>query len=119
MPDKLSTITKYCRSSISNHIIFCLGKKHSLCQCRVCISTSQDETNRTSHTLTMTAYCKLYCEFVIDISLCVFRFLITFSPVPVKSEEPQSIVIFDIRTGQRKRGFNCETHAQATWPIFK
>jgi len=45
--------------------------------------------------------------------------MITFSPLPVKSEEPQSIVIFDIRTGQRKRGFNCETHAQATWPIFK
>lgn len=55
---------------------------------------------------------------LIDFSPCE-RFLITFSPVPVKSEEPQSIVIFDIRTGQRKRGFNCETHAQATWPIFK
>ncbi|XP_045213087.2 eukaryotic translation initiation factor 3 subunit B-like isoform X2 [Mercenaria mercenaria] len=55
---------------------------------------------------------------LIDFSPCE-RFLITFSPVPVKSEEPQSIVIFDIRTGQRKRGFNCESHAQATWPIFK
>ncbi|KAL4239629.1 translation initiation factor eIF-3b like protein [Mactra antiquata] len=53
---------------------------------------------------------------LIDFSPCE-RFMITFSPVPVKSEEPQSIVIFDIRTGQRKRGFNCE--AQATWPIFK
>ncbi|XP_060560213.1 eukaryotic translation initiation factor 3 subunit B-like [Ruditapes philippinarum] len=55
---------------------------------------------------------------LIDFSPCE-RFLITFSPVQVKSDEPQSIVIFDIRTGQRKRGFNCETHAQATWPIFK
>ena len=48
-----------------------------------------------------------------------FRFMITFSPVPSKADEPQSIVIFDIRTGQKKRGFHCEAHAQATWPIFK
>lgn len=55
---------------------------------------------------------------LIDFSPCE-RFLITFSPVPSKSDEPQSIVIFDIRTGQKKRGFHCEAHAQATWPIFK
>ncbi|WAQ97470.1 EIF3B-like protein [Mya arenaria] len=55
---------------------------------------------------------------LIDFSPCE-RFMITFSPMPPKADEPQSIVIFDIRTGQRKRGFNCEQHAQATWPIFK
>ena len=61
-----------------------------------------------------------------DVVVFFFRFMITFSPVPSKADEPQSFVIFDIRTGQKKRGFHCEAHAQpceahaqATWPIFK
>ncbi|XP_069124801.1 eukaryotic translation initiation factor 3 subunit B-like [Argopecten irradians] len=53
---------------------------------------------------------------LIDFSPCE-RYLVTFSPVPSNPEDPTAIIIWDIRTGQKKRGFNCET--QSTWPIFK
>lgn len=55
---------------------------------------------------------------LIDFSPCE-RYLVTFSPLPEKSEEPQAIIIWDLRTGHKKRGFHCETTTQATWPIFK
>ncbi|XP_063444701.1 eukaryotic translation initiation factor 3 subunit B-like [Mytilus trossulus] len=53
---------------------------------------------------------------LIDFSPCE-RYLVTFSPLQTNSEEPSAIIIWDIRTGQKKRGFHCET--QSTWPIFK
>ena len=45
------------------------------------------------------------------------RYLVTFSPLIDTREEPQAIIIWDIRTGAKKRGFHCENAAQ--WPIFK
>ncbi|XP_062507471.1 eukaryotic translation initiation factor 3 subunit B-like [Corticium candelabrum] len=54
-------------------------------------------------------------EFI-DFSPCE-RFLVTFSSTVDSSEEPQAIMIWDIRTGAKMRGFNCE---EATvWPVFK
>ena len=53
---------------------------------------------------------------LIDFSPCE-RYLVTFSPLQTNQEEPSAIIIWDIRTGQKKRGFHCET--QSTWPIFK
>lgn len=53
---------------------------------------------------------------LIDFSPCE-RYLVTFSPLQASGEEPNAIIIWDIRTGQKKRGFHCET--QSTWPIFK
>ena len=42
--------------------------------------------------------------------------MISFSPTPDISEEPQAI-IWDVFTGQRKRSFHCPQPIQ--WPIFK
>ncbi len=50
-------------------------------------------------------------------SLRVRRYLVTFSPLPDSKEDPQAIIIWDIRTGQKKRGFHCEN--ASVWPIFK
>lgn len=52
---------------------------------------------------------------------CVFvmvcRYVVTFSPLMDTKEDPQAIIIWDILTGQKKRGFHCESSAH--WPIFK
>ena len=48
---------------------------------------------------------------------CSNRYLVTFSPLTDNREDPQAIIIWDVRTGQKKRGFHCES--QTTWPIFK
>ncbi|XP_072044108.1 eukaryotic translation initiation factor 3 subunit B-like [Amphiura filiformis] len=53
---------------------------------------------------------------LIDFSPCE-RYLVTFSPLIDTREEPQAIIIWDIRTGAKRRGFHCENAAQ--WPIFK
>ncbi|KAK7113407.1 eukaryotic translation initiation factor 3 subunit B-like [Littorina saxatilis] len=53
---------------------------------------------------------------LIDFSPCE-RYLVTFSPLTDNREDPQAIIIWDVRTGQKKRGFHCES--QTTWPIFK
>lgn len=53
---------------------------------------------------------------LIDFSPCE-RYLVSFSPLLDSKEDPQAIIIWDIRTGQKKRGFHCES--QSTWPIFK
>lgn len=45
------------------------------------------------------------------------RYLVTFSPLTDNREDPQAIIIWDVRTGHKKRGFHCES--QTTWPIFK
>ncbi len=51
-------------------------------------------------------------------SLCVFyRYMVTFSPLPDNKDDPQAIIVWDIRTGQKKRGFHCEN--ASVWPIFK
>lgn len=49
-------------------------------------------------------------------SLCD-RYLVTFSPLMDTPDDPQAIIIWDILTGQKKRGFHCESSAH--WPIFK
>lgn len=46
-----------------------------------------------------------------------FRYVVTFSPLMDTKEDPQAIIIWDILTGQKKRGFHCESSAH--WPIFK
>jgi translation initiation factor 3 subunit B len=37
--------------------------------------------------------------------------------MPDNKEDPQAIIIWDIRTGVKKRGFHCEN--SSVWPIFK
>ncbi|PKU32160.1 kinesin-like protein kif19 [Limosa lapponica baueri] len=44
-------------------------------------------------------------------------YLVTFSPLMDTQDDPQAIIIWDILTGQKKRGFHCENSAH--WPIFK
>lgn len=70
------------------------------------------------------------------IHVCVLsRYLVTYSGVADSVEEPQvllsrvevfvdvgmgsfqALVIWDIRTGARMRGFNCEVATM--WPVFK
>ncbi|XP_054698346.1 eukaryotic translation initiation factor 3 subunit B [Grus americana] len=53
---------------------------------------------------------------LIDFSPCE-RYLVTFSPLMDTQDDPQAIIIWDILTGQKKRGFHCENSAH--WPIFK
>ncbi|XP_064152035.1 eukaryotic translation initiation factor 3 subunit B isoform X2 [Loxodonta africana] len=53
---------------------------------------------------------------LIDFSPCE-RYLVTFSPLMDTQEDPQAIIIWDILTGHKKRGFHCESSAH--WPIFK
>uniref|UniRef100_A0A8C0L7V1 Eukaryotic translation initiation factor 3 subunit B n=1 Tax=Canis lupus dingo TaxID=286419 RepID=A0A8C0L7V1_CANLU len=53
---------------------------------------------------------------LIDFSPCE-RYLVTFSPLMGTQDDPQAIIIWDILTGQKKRGFHCESSAH--WPIFK
>lgn len=45
------------------------------------------------------------------------RYLVTFSPLMDTQDDPQAIIIWDILTGHKKRGFHCESSAH--WPIFK
>lgn len=47
----------------------------------------------------------------------LYRYLVTFSPLMDTQDDPQAIIIWDILTGQKKRGFHCENSAH--WPIFK
>uniref|UniRef100_A0A672K607 Eukaryotic translation initiation factor 3 subunit B n=1 Tax=Sinocyclocheilus grahami TaxID=75366 RepID=A0A672K607_SINGR len=53
---------------------------------------------------------------LIDFSPCE-RYVVTFSPLMDTKEDPQAIIIWDILTGQKKRGFHCESSAH--WHIFK
>ena len=45
------------------------------------------------------------------------RYMVTFSPLMDSREEPQAVIIWEVLTGQKKRGFHCEN--AAVWPIFK
>ncbi|XP_056265440.1 eukaryotic translation initiation factor 3, subunit Ba [Pseudoliparis swirei] len=53
---------------------------------------------------------------LIDFSSCE-RYVVTFSPLMDTKEDPQAIIIWDILTGHKRRGFHCESSAH--WPIFK
>ncbi|KPP69518.1 eukaryotic translation initiation factor 3 subunit B-like [Scleropages formosus] len=53
---------------------------------------------------------------LIDFSPCE-RYIVTFSPLMDTKDDPQAIIIWDVLTGQKKRGFHCENSAH--WPIFK
>ncbi|KAK2161522.1 hypothetical protein LSH36_115g06038 [Paralvinella palmiformis] len=53
---------------------------------------------------------------LIDFSPCE-RYLVTFSPLPDNKDDPQAIIIWDILTGQKRRGFHCDN--TTVWPIFK
>ncbi|XP_038067508.1 eukaryotic translation initiation factor 3 subunit B-like [Patiria miniata] len=53
---------------------------------------------------------------LIDFSPCE-RYLVTFSPLIDVRDDPQAIIIWDVQTGKKKRGFHCESAAH--WPIFK
>ncbi|KTG05042.1 hypothetical protein cypCar_00004731 [Cyprinus carpio] len=53
---------------------------------------------------------------LIDFSPCE-RYVVTFSPLMDTKDDPQAIIIWDVLTGQKKRGFHCESSAH--WPIFK
>ena len=56
-------------------------------------------------------------QCVIGVVLRCFRYLVTFSPLMDSREEPQAVIIWDVMTGQKKRGFHCEN--ASVWPIFK
>ncbi|KAG1712168.1 Eukaryotic translation initiation factor 3 subunit B [Nymphon striatum] len=45
------------------------------------------------------------------------KYLITFSSIPDNREDSQSVIIWDIRTGIKKRKFDID--GQPVWPIFK
>lgn len=54
--------------------------------------------------------------FEVCLSSC--RYIVTFSPlVDQRAEEPQSIIIWDVRSGLKKRAFNAER--PPVWPVFK
>ncbi|KAI0236576.1 Eukaryotic translation initiation factor 3 subunit B [Lamellibrachia satsuma] len=53
---------------------------------------------------------------LIDYSPCE-KYLVTFSPLADNTEDPQAIIIWDLRTGYKKRGFHSES--AAVWPIFR
>ncbi|XP_031556262.1 eukaryotic translation initiation factor 3 subunit B-like [Actinia tenebrosa] len=53
---------------------------------------------------------------LIDFSPCE-RYLVSFSPIPSSSEDPSGIIIWDIRTGLKRRGFLSGDTSQ--WPAFK
>ncbi|ELT99648.1 hypothetical protein CAPTEDRAFT_163351 [Capitella teleta] len=53
---------------------------------------------------------------LIDFSPCE-KYLVSFSPVPDNRDDPQAVIIWDIRSGMKKRGFHCEN--ASVWPIFK
>ncbi|CAB3991027.1 Eukaryotic translation initiation factor 3 subunit B [Paramuricea clavata] len=53
---------------------------------------------------------------MIDFSPCE-RYIVTFSPLPDTPSDPQSIIIWDVRTGAKKRAFQCGNVAR--WPVFK
>ncbi|XP_076055682.1 eukaryotic translation initiation factor 3 subunit b [Oratosquilla oratoria] len=53
----------------------------------------------------------------IDFSPCE-KYMVTFSSqVDARAEEPQSIIIWDVLTGQKRRSFNAER--PPVWPVFK
>ena len=54
-------------------------------------------------------------SFTYQVSFC--RYLVTFSPLADNTEDPQAIIIWDLRTGYKKRGFHSES--AAVWPIFR
>jgi len=55
---------------------------------------------------------------LIDFSPCE-KYMVTYSPLPdTPGEEPRAIIIFDLRTGMKKRGFHAETR-NLHWPVFK
>uniref|UniRef100_A0A8B9KCC8 Eukaryotic translation initiation factor 3 subunit B n=1 Tax=Astyanax mexicanus TaxID=7994 RepID=A0A8B9KCC8_ASTMX len=55
--------------------------------------------------------------FVSTVFFFFFRYVVTFSPLMDTKDDPQAIIIWDVLTGQKKRGFHCESSAH--WPIFK
>ncbi|XP_078461177.1 eukaryotic translation initiation factor 3 subunit B [Lampetra fluviatilis] len=53
---------------------------------------------------------------LIDFSPCE-RYMVSFSPVIDTREDPQAIIVWDVLTGNKRRGFHCESSTH--WPIFK
>ena len=59
-----------------------------------------------------------FINFHFVITIFFSRYLVTFSPhVDPRAEEPQSIIIWDTRSGQKKRAFNAER--PPLLPVFK
>ena len=55
---------------------------------------------------------------LIDFSPCE-KYLVTLSQHLVTQNDPNAIIIWDIRTGFKKRSFHADTDQQLLWPIFK
>ncbi|XP_071954537.1 eukaryotic translation initiation factor 3 subunit B-like [Antedon mediterranea] len=53
---------------------------------------------------------------LIDFSPCE-RYLVSFSPLMDSKDDPKAIIIWDVLTGAKKRGFHCLSTSQ--WPVFK
>ncbi|XP_065199069.1 eukaryotic translation initiation factor 3 subunit B-like [Sycon ciliatum] len=53
---------------------------------------------------------------MIDFSPCE-RYMVTFNGAPDHDTDPQAVIIWDVRTGEKLRAFNGQQHKE--WPIFK
>lgn len=51
-----------------------------------------------------------------DFSPCE-RYLATYSSAADNKDDPQAIIIWDVKTGTKKRGFHCDN--PNPWPVFK
>lgn len=47
------------------------------------------------------------------------NYIVTFSNAPESREDPNCVVIWEIRTGAKKRSFHADTHPHSVWPMFK
>lgn len=54
---------------------------------------------------------------VIDFSPCE-KYLVTFSPSLAAVDDPQAIIVWDVRTGAKKRSFHSDQE-KVNWPVFK
>ena len=54
---------------------------------------------------------------LIDFSTCE-KYLVTFNP-SLAGVNDQALIIWDTRTGQKKRNFTCERTSNISWPFFR
>ncbi|RWS15335.1 Eukaryotic translation initiation factor 3 subunit B-like protein [Dinothrombium tinctorium] len=54
---------------------------------------------------------------LIDFSPCE-KYLVTFSPQLAATDDPQAIIVWDVRTAVKRRSFHAD-HEHIVWPIFK
>lgn len=53
----------------------------------------------------------------IDFSPCE-KYLVTFSPILAANDHPEAIIVWDVRTGVKRRAFHSDQE-KVNWPVFK